>query len=63
MNLDKSEVVVVGDRISTDVRGAIDCGMRSILVKTGEYKASDLDGDIKPDYLIDSIQDLMRLFR
>ena len=33
MNLDKSEVIIVGDRISTDIKGAKNAGIRSILLK------------------------------
>jgi HAD superfamily hydrolase (TIGR01450 family) len=62
MGLDKNEVVVVGDRISTDVRGAIDCGMISVLVKTGEFEENDLKGDILPDFVFDSVRDLVKLF-
>jgi len=31
-------------------------------VKKGEFKESDLDCDIKPDYIFDSIQDIKKLF-
>lgn len=61
MGLDKREVVVVGDRISTDVRGALDSGMLSVLVKTGEFDEDDLQEDITPDYVLESVQDLLRL--
>jgi len=63
MGLERHQVVVVGDRISTDVAGAQAFGLRSVLVKSGEYDERDLQEEIRPDYVIDSIQDLPSLFR
>ena len=61
MGLDKSEVIMVGDRVVTDVRGAKDFGIRSLLLKTGEFKEQDLDLDVKPDFVFDSIRDLLTI--
>jgi HAD superfamily hydrolase (TIGR01450 family) len=63
MGLEKNQVIVVGDRVSTDVAGAQAYGLRSVLVKTGEYDERDLDGGIRPDYVINTIRDLLPLFR
>lgn len=63
MGLEKNQVIVVGDRISTDVAGAQAFGLRSVLVKTGEFDRSDLNGEIRPDYAINSIGELLSLFR
>ena len=62
MDLAKSQVLVVGDRLSTDVQGAKDFGLRSALVKTGEFDERDLDGDLQPDYVFERIEELTRLF-
>ena len=62
MDIEKSKVLMVGDKITTDVVGAKKAGIRSALVKKGEFKESDLDCDIKPDYIFDSIQDIKKLF-
>jgi ribonucleotide monophosphatase NagD (HAD superfamily) len=62
MGLRKNEVLVVGDRIATDVRGALDFGLRSALVKTGEFDVKDLGGNILADYLFDSVQEILSLF-
>jgi HAD superfamily hydrolase (TIGR01450 family) len=59
MGLDKSEIIMVGDRVSTDVKGAQEFGIRSLLVKTGEFNQEDLDGGVKPDYILDSVRDLL----
>jgi len=53
------QVVMVGDRVSTDIRGANDLGMRSVLVKTGEFDPAELENvTARPDYVIDAIADL-----
>ena len=62
MGLEGNQVLVVGDRIETDVLGARRSGLRSALVKTGEFSPRDLDGELLPDYLCDSINDLLSLF-
>ena len=61
MNLDKNEVVMVGDQISTDIKGAKNIGIRSILLKTGEFDERDLNSDIKPDFIFDSIRDIPKI--
>ena len=53
------EVLVVGDRLSTDVQGAVNCGMRSVLVKTGEFKPSHLQLPVKPDWILEGVGDLL----
>ena len=50
---------MVGDDIEGDVGGALNAGMKSILVKTGKFRAETLPSyDIKPSYIINSIADL-----
>lgn len=58
MGLDRDEVVMVGDRLSTDIMGARNLGIRSLLVKTGEFKPNDLDKAIQPDLICDSIREV-----
>jgi HAD superfamily hydrolase (TIGR01458 family) len=62
MHLSKRQVLMVGDRVETDIRGAQDFGIRSVLVQTGEFDPSHLNGTVKPDFTIDSIRDLLNLF-
>ena len=59
MGLGKNEIVMIGDRISTDIKGAKTFGIRSILIKTGEYEEKELDGCIAPDYLVDTISEVL----
>jgi len=63
MLLDMSEVLMVGDRISTDVQGANQIGLRSVLIKSGEFDERDLASGITPTYTLDTIGELLELFR
>lgn len=63
MKLDRDEVVMVGDRMHTDIKGAKNVGIKSILVKTGEFNDIDLNTDIKPNFSFDSIRDIEKIFR
>jgi HAD superfamily hydrolase (TIGR01458 family) len=62
MGIDRSEVLMVGDRVSTDIIGAQKAGIRSVLVKTGEFKESDLIGDVQPDYMVNAINEIETFF-
>ncbi len=62
MGLEKPQALVVGDRVETDVRGARDFGVACALLKTGEYAPAHLDGPYQPDYVFDSISELLTLF-
>jgi ribonucleotide monophosphatase NagD (HAD superfamily) len=33
-----------------------------VLVKTGEFKESDLSGDLQPDYMVNSINEIETFF-
>ena len=53
-----ADAVVIGDDIVGDVQGAQRAGLRGVLVRTGKFRASDLDGEIRPDAVLDSFADL-----
>lgn len=51
-----TETVMIGDSITSDILGAKNVGLRTILVKTGNYSTEDLESSsIKPDVVVDSI--------
>jgi phospholysine phosphohistidine inorganic pyrophosphate phosphatase len=52
------ETVMIGDGIETDVEAAQRAGLKGVLVRTGKFRESDLEGDIAPDAVLDSIADL-----
>jgi len=54
------EVVMVGDDVRGDVGGAQAAGLRGILVRTGKFRESDLEGEVIPDAVLDSVADLPR---
>jgi ribonucleotide monophosphatase NagD (HAD superfamily) len=49
---------MVGDDIDTDVAAAQAAGLKGALVRTGKFRASDLEGDTRPDLVLDSIAQL-----
>lgn len=53
---------MVGDDIKTDVGGAQAAGLKGVLVKTGKFRQNDLELEIEPDLVLDSIADLPRLW-
>ncbi len=59
MELQKSEVVMVGDRLETDIVGAREFGLSSILMKTGEFTEQDLESHIQADVVCHSIRDVL----
>ncbi len=55
------ETLVVGDDISSDIKGAKNIGAKSVLVRTGKFTEEWLKkSDIKPDYVLDSASYLIR---
>ena len=58
-----SEVIVVGDDITSDIVGAQAMEMRSILVKTGKFKLNQLENPVaKPTWVLESVSELTQLF-
>ena len=54
------KIAVVGDRLYTDMRVAVDNGMVAIGVLSGEMTRADIDAsDIKLHYLFDSVKELL----
>jgi len=62
VGLDAEDCVMTGDRLYTEIRMALDAGMPSAVVLTGETTAGDLDGESEenlPDYVLDRIDRLV----
>jgi NagD protein len=52
--------ILIGDRLSTDVRMAHEAGMASALVLTGATRADALAGSaVVPDYVLDRVADVL----
>jgi phospholysine phosphohistidine inorganic pyrophosphate phosphatase len=60
LGLPASEIAMIGDSIETDVAGAQESGLQGVLVRTGKFRRSDLEGKVQPDAILDSIRDLPR---
>ena len=58
MGLKPEEVLMVGDDIISDIKGAQDAGLKTALVKTGKFQNSDLDRDIQPDLILEDVTEL-----
>jgi HAD superfamily hydrolase (TIGR01458 family) len=52
------QTVMVGDDIRVDIGGAQDAGLAGVLVRTGKFRPRDLQGDVRPDAVLDSVADL-----
>jgi HAD superfamily hydrolase (TIGR01458 family) len=53
------QAVMVGDDLDSDVRGAQSHGLTGVQVRTGKFRADQLDdGGPAPDVLLDSVADL-----
>jgi len=60
LNVDPSEVLAVGDRLDTDVAGAHNAGIDSLLVLTGVAKREDIErSPVRPTYVL---RDLSQVF-
>lgn len=58
LNLNPAQVLMIGDDIISDIQASQHAGLKAAQVKTGKFLATDLDGEVKPDYVINSIADL-----
>lgn len=63
LQMDARSAVVVGDDLLTDIAGAAGMGMRSVLVKTGKFKKSQLkNAPAEPTWTVESVLQLPELF-
>lgn len=57
------QTLMVGDDIDTDVGGAQTMGIHGCLVRTGKYRQAYFEQSlVKPDFILDSIAEIPRLF-
>ena len=61
-HLKKEDILVVGDRIYTDILVGVNAGVDSLMVLSGETKLEDLKNyEYQPTFILDSIKDLPSL--
>ncbi|MDY6367759.1 MAG: HAD-IIA family hydrolase [Clostridia bacterium] len=63
LNISPDEIVMIGDRLYTDIAFGLNVGFNTVLVYSGEtdeklYKNSD----VKADFVIDSVKDIIEIF-
>lgn len=59
MGIPSESVIMVGDRLTTDIRMAVNANIRSILVLSGETDSAMLErSDIKPTFVKNSVADI-----
>ncbi len=51
-------IMMIGDDIRGDIEASQQTGLKAILVRTGKFSESDLELDIKPDVILNSVSDL-----
>lgn len=57
------DTVMIGDDLFSDIQGAQGVGVRGVLVRTGKYRASIVEGSpVRPDRILPSIAALPALF-
>ena len=63
LQLSPSDAVIIGDDIASDIVGAKRMKMRSVLVKTGKFKPTQLEGPVaKPTWVLNTIAELPTMF-
>lgn len=60
--LNKEDMVMVGDRLYTDIKTGANAGITSVLVYSGETKEEDYkNSEIRADYVFNSVKDMIDL--
>ena len=57
------ELFMIGDDLEADILGAQRAGLKGALVKTGKFRAADLEAGARPDAVLDSIASLPEWWR
>ena len=61
--IDKSRILMIGDKMETDILGAGKAGLQTALIKTGEFKEKDMGYPaITPDFVFNSIEEVSNIF-
>lgn len=58
LNASAGETLMIGDDIKGDIGGAQAAGIAAALVRTGKFRPGDLEGDVQPQFVLDSFAEL-----
>jgi HAD superfamily hydrolase (TIGR01662 family) len=61
LSIDPAEAVFVGDNPEADIAGAQRVGMRAVLRRIGHRAPEPVNGDIRPDGTVDTLEQLLPL--
>jgi NagD protein len=60
LEVEPTEVLIVGDRLETDIKGGLDAGLETALVETGVHAREDVEKfGIQPTYVIEELTELL----
>ncbi len=59
LKLPKEKILLIGDRLETDIQMAALAGVSSVLVRSGVKNELTANSPVQPDYVIDSVADLL----
>ena len=60
---DKKDVVVLGDRIYTDIASGVNAGVDTVLVLSGETTVSVCnESDVKPTWVIQDVKEINKIY-
>jgi HAD superfamily hydrolase (TIGR01458 family) len=62
LGLEPRDLLMIGDDIQADVRGAQMAGLQGALVRTGKFRESDLQGEVRPEAVLARLGEAPRLF-
>jgi YjjG family noncanonical pyrimidine nucleotidase len=60
---DRSECVIIGDRLESDIRGGLNAHIDTIWLNTGKSSNMENDGSVHPTYEIECLSEIMDLVR
>ena len=64
LGVEPAETMAIGDRLETDILGAVRAGIRSLMVLTGVSSEEDLKiSDYQPDWVMQDILELTEALR
>ncbi len=64
MNVERSEVIAVGDNLLTDIPAGAAAGIRTALILTGMSTRAELvDSPIEPTWIVEDYQELLQVIR